>query len=314
MVKSPRILAVGGAHIDRRGQVSGAYVPAASNPGTMREDVGGGVFNALRSAVRRGVSASLLSVRGGDAAADTVSRAIAKAGIADLSAVFLDRTTPSYTALIDSEGELIVGFADMALYELAFPKQVRRSKVREVLAAADAVFCDANLPTAALERLVALAAGKPVFAIAISPAKIVRLRPVLGNLAVVFMNQREAVALAGLDGAASGYDIVDGLKRAGLKSGVVTAGGASMLGFDEAGTFSILPPTPRKVTDVTGAGDALAGATVAASLRGMPLRAALREGIAAATLAIESADAVPDFTAADFTEALALVPDAQEVA
>ena len=87
-----------------------------------------------------------------------------------------------------------------------------------------------------------------------------------------------------------------------------------MLGFDEAGAFSILPPTPRKVTDVTGAGDALAGATVAASLRGMPLRAALREGIAAATLAIESADAVPDFTAADFTEALALVPDAQEVA
>ncbi|WP_095085390.1 carbohydrate kinase family protein [Mesorhizobium sophorae] len=314
MVKSPRILAVGGAHIDRRGQVSGAYVPAASNPGTMREDVGGGVFNALRSAVRRGVSASLLSVRGGDAAADTVSRAIGKAGITDLSAVFLDRTTPSYTALIDSEGELIVGFADMALYELAFPKQVRRSKVREVLAAADAVFCDANLPTAALERLVALAAGKPVFAIAISPAKIVRLRPVLGNLAVVFMNQREAVALAGLDSAASGQDIVDGLKRAGLKSGVVTAGGAPMLGFDEAGAFSILPPTPRKVTDVTGAGDALAGATVAASLRGMPLRAALREGIAAATLAIESADAVPDFTTADFAEALALVPDAQEVA
>ncbi|RVA44036.1 carbohydrate kinase, partial [Mesorhizobium sp. M7A.F.Ca.US.001.01.1.1] len=97
MLKSAKILAVGGAHIDRRGQVSGAYVPAASNPGTMREDVGGGVFNALRSAVRRGVSASLMSVRGGDPAADTVSRAIAGAGITDLSAVFLDRTTPSYT-------------------------------------------------------------------------------------------------------------------------------------------------------------------------------------------------------------------------
>ena len=184
MLKSPKILAVGGAHIDRRGQVSGAYVPAASNPGTMREDVGGGVFNALRSAVRRGVAASLLSVRGGDAAAETVSRAIAEAGIADLSAVFLDRTTPSYTALIDRDGELIVGFADMALYDLAFPKQIRRSKVREVIAAADAVLCDANLPSSALERLVALAAGKPVFAIAISPAKVVRLIPVLGALAL----------------------------------------------------------------------------------------------------------------------------------
>jgi len=314
MVKSPRILAVGGAHIDRRGQVSGAYVPAASNPGTMREDVGGGVFNASRTTVRRGVVASLLSVRGGDAAAETVSRAIAEAGIADLSAVFLDRTTPSYTALIDRDGELIVGFADMALYDLAFPKQIRRSKVREVIGSADAVLCDANLPSAALERLVALAAGKPIFAIAISPAKIMRLMPVLDRLTVVFMNRREALALAGLGAGTAHQGIVDGLRRAGLKSGVVTAGGGAMLGFDEAGIFSILPPQPRKVADVTGAGDGLAGATVAALLRGMPLRAALREGIAAAILAIESADAVPAFDAATFAAALALVPDAREMA
>ncbi|RUZ71513.1 carbohydrate kinase [Mesorhizobium sp. M7A.F.Ca.US.006.01.1.1] len=314
MLKSAKILAIGGAHIDRRGQVSGAYVPAASNPGTMREDVGGGVFNALRSAVRRGVVASLMSVRGGDAAADTVSRAIAEAGITDLSAVFLDRTTPSYTALIDSEGELIVGFADMALYDLAFPKQIKRSKVREVIAAADAVFCDANLPSSALERLVALAAGKPVFAIAISPAKVTRLMPVLKELSLVFMNRREAMVLAGVAANATEREVVDGLRCSGLVSGVVTAGGSPMLGFDNAGAFSILPPPPRKVADVTGAGDALAGATVAALLRGLPLRAALREGIAGATLAIESANAVPEFTAASFAEALALVPDAREVA
>ncbi|CAN7479684.1 carbohydrate kinase family protein [Mesorhizobium caraganae] len=314
MVKSARILAVGGAHIDRRGQVSGAYVPAASNPGTMREDVGGGVFNALRSLARLGVSASLMSMRGGDAAGETVSRAIAEAGIADLSAVFLDRTTPSYTALIDRDGELITGFADMALYDLAFPKQIRRSKVREVVAEADAVLCDANLPSAALERLVGLAAGKPVYAIAISPAKVVRLTPVLKELAQVFMNRREAMVLAGVGANATERETVDGLRCGGLRSGVVTAGDGPVLGFDEAGAFLILPPAPRKVADVTGAGDALAGATIAALLRGLALRQALREGVAAATLAIESADAVPAFTAATFAEALALVPDAQEMA
>src|SRR3569833_2098010 len=36
MPTSPTILALGGAHIDRRGQVSGVYVPAASNPCIMR--------------------------------------------------------------------------------------------------------------------------------------------------------------------------------------------------------------------------------------------------------------------------------------
>ncbi|CDX28461.1 PfkB domain protein [Mesorhizobium sp. SOD10] len=262
MPTSPTILALGGAHIDRRGQVSGTYVPAASNPGMMREDVGGVVFNALRSVVKRGVSASLISVRGGDAAAETVASAIDNAGIADLSVVFLDRTTPSYTALIDAEGELIVGLADMGLYDLAFPKQIRRAKVREAIAAADAILCDANLPTTALERLVALA----------------------------------------------------GVRRVGLNAGVVTAGSAPVLAFDDAGIFEIDPPAPRQVADVTGAGDALTGATVAALLRGLPLRAALREGVAAAMLAIESPQAVPSFTIANFTQALALVPEAREVA
>lgn len=310
----PRVLALGGAHIDRRGQVSGPYVPAASNPGIMREDVGGGVFNALRCAVQAGVSASLISMRGGDASADRVAQAITAAGIADLSAVFLDRTTPSYTALIDRDGELIAGFADMGLYELAFPKQMRRAKVREAVGQADAILCDANMPGAALERLAELAGNKPIFAIAISPAKIVRLVPVLGRLELLFMNRRESAVIAGIGGQASEATLVAHLRRAGLKAGVVTSGKGAVLGFDAEGSFAIEPPEPRRIADVTGAGDALAGATLAALLRGIKLRAALREGVAAATLAIESPDAVPAFSADSLASAIAAVPQAREVA
>lgn len=308
------LLAVGGAHIDRRGRISGPYVPAASNPGTMREDMGGGVFNAVRCAVRHGIAASLMSVRGGDAAGDSVARAIGEAGICDLSAVFLDRTTPSYTALLDRDGELIAGFADMGLYDLAFPKQMKRSKVREAVSEADAVLCDANLPTAALAPLLQHAAGKPAFAIAVSPAKVVRLTPVLGLLSALFMNRRESAVLTGLEAAGADRALADALREKGLKAGVVTFGSAPLLGFDETGVFTLSPPPPRHVADVTGAGDALAGATVAALLQGQPLRAALRQGVAAAMLAIESPDAVPSFTKAAFAAALALVPDAREVA
>ncbi|MER9249677.1 PfkB family carbohydrate kinase [Mesorhizobium sp. M0590] len=310
MIKSPTILAVGGAYIERRGRVAGAFVPAASNPGTMREHVGGAVFNALRCAVRRGASASLLSVRGGDALGDTVLRAVTEAGIADLSAVFLDRATPSHTMLIDSDGGLIAGLADMVLYELALPKQIRRAKVREAIGSADAVLCDANLPSTALGRLAALAADKPVFALAVSPNKAARLMPVLDRLALAFMNRQEAGVLAGVGIDADDQGIVDGLRRAGLKSGVITAGDEPVLGFDELSAFSISPPPLQKRTDTAGAGDALAGATIAALLRGLTLRAALREGIAAAMLVVESAA----FTSAGFAEALALVPEARDLA
>ena len=72
-MKPPKILAVGGAHIDRRGQMTSPFVPGASIPGTMREYVGGGAFNALRTAVALGAAGAMMSVRGGDGAGDAVA-------------------------------------------------------------------------------------------------------------------------------------------------------------------------------------------------------------------------------------------------
>ncbi|MCR4269430.1 PfkB family carbohydrate kinase, partial [Nitratireductor sp. ZSWI3] len=175
MPRAPRLLAVGGAHMDRRGRLAGPHRPATSNPGRMREEVGGGVFNAARAAALRGAAVSLMSMRGGDAAGERVADAIERAGFEDLSAVFLDRATPSYTAILDHEGELITGLADMELYELAFPKQMRRRKCREAAAAADAILCDANLPEAAIALLAASGGRGPLHAIAVSPAKAGRL-------------------------------------------------------------------------------------------------------------------------------------------
>ncbi len=307
------LLGIGGAHIDRRGQVAVDFVPGASNPGSMREDVGGGTFNALRNAVRRGVTGWMMSVRGGDGAGETVARAIHAAGIRDLSVTFLDRSTPSYTALLDRKGDVIAALADMGLYDLAFGKQLRRASVRAALAESDAVLCDANLSADALARLPALAAGKPVFAIAISPAKAVRLTKILPDLACLFLNTREAGALTGLPASAPGLDMLAALRRLGLKRAVLSSGANPVLVLDGPRSFAIAPPGPRKIADVTGAGDALAGATAAALLDGLPFAEAVREGMAAALLALESADAVNSFDASQFAAALALVPQAGTV-
>ncbi len=312
-MNSPRLLAVGGAHVDRRGRMTAPFVPGASIPGAMREDVGGGAFNALRGAVQRGAKGTLMSVRGGDAAGDAVAAAIAASGIEDLSAVFLDRVTPSYTALLDRDGDVVAALADMSLYELTFAKQLRRSKAREAVAEADAVLCDANLPEAALCKLAEIS-DKPLFAIAISPAKAVRLRPILAGLSCLYMNRREAAVLAGTAADSAPEALAQGLRAAGLGRGVITAGGSAVFAFDRDGLTVIEPPAPRKVVDVTGAGDALAGTATVAIMRGLRLDAALREGVAAAVLAIECASAVPQLDKKAFDEVLALVPQASEMA
>jgi pseudouridine kinase len=309
--KQKTILGIGGAHIDRRGRIAVDFVPGASNPGTMREEAGGGTFNALRNAVQRGVGARMMSVRGGDAAGETVARAIQAAGIRDLSVTFLDRATPSYTALLDRQGDVVAALADMGLYDLAFAKQLRRASARAAIAEADAIFTDANLSAEALARLPALAAAKPVFAIAISPAKAVRLKSILPALSCLFLNAREAGALTGLGPDAPAPAMLDALKTLGLGRAVLSKGADPVLALDGGRIFSITPPSPKTIADVTGAGDALAGAASAALLSGRPFCEAVREGMAAALLALESADAAPSLAREAFEAALALVPPAE---
>ncbi len=307
------ILGIGGAHIDRRGQVYDDFIPGASNPGAMSEDVGGGAFNALRNACALGVSGAMLSVRGGDDAGNTVARAIAAAGIEDLSVTFLDRRTPSYTAILSSDGDVVAALADMELYEIAFPRQMRRASLREAVGRADAILTDANLPEAALPKLPALAGARPLFAIAISPAKAVRLGSILPALSCLFLNTREAAALTGIP-AASAVAQARALAEMGLARAVLSRGAEPAILLDESRLLALTPPPVELIRDVTGAGDALAGGAIAALLSGATFVDAVRHGVAAARLALESASAVPEFGPAEFSAILSTIGEAVPVA
>jgi pseudouridine kinase len=297
-MKKPRVLGIGGAHIDRRGIMTADYIPGASIPGTMFEETGGGVFNALRVAVQFGVSATLISVRGGDAAGETVALEASRAGIEDLSATFLDRTTASYTALLDRGGDVIAALADMTIYETALPRQISRRQTRDAVAEADAVLIDANMPEESIVRLVRLAAGKQIHALAISPAKAVRLRPVMGQLATLFLNKREARAILRLepDNPSDASALAMALSALGLARAVLTDGAEAVCALENGAVHEIMPPRPGHVEDVTGAGDALAGAMLAALLCGMAVKQSVAQGLAAATVTVETPKAVADFT------------------
>lgn len=286
------LLAIGGAHVDRIGHVSGVFHPGASNPGVLAASVGGGAFNALRNAVLRGAKpTAILSARGGDDDGALVANAIEGAGIADLSAVFLDRRTASYTAILDSSGEQIAGLADMDIYETALPRQLRRKALSETIAGAKALLVDANPPEVALQAICDLASG-PVFAVAISPAKAVRLVPVADRLAAVFMNRREMNALA----AGTGAPGLDGLAVRGFGRAVVTGGSRPVLVLDGTKRLAVEQPAADTIADVTGAGDSLAGAAIARLIAepDMPLAEAARDGIAAAQLTIRAPGPVAD--------------------
>jgi pseudouridine kinase len=314
MTNPPTLFAIGGAHIDRRGQIAGEHAPGASNPGMMREEVGGGVFNAAAAARQMGARVLFLSARGGDAQGEAVARAVEEAGLEDLSSVFLDRRTATYTAILDRHGDVITALADMSIYETALPRQITRRKTRDAIAESGALLADANMPADSIRRLLALAEGKPVFMIAISPAKALRLQDLAGGLHCLFMNMREAKALTGFG---QGEDcretqIFSRLAELGLERAVVTNGPGEVLLLESGAVTALTPPAARQISDVTGAGDALAGVAAAMMMQGKGLIPSVRGGIAAAVATIESRSAIADLRKNPRFSELMKIMDRQE--
>lgn len=307
-----KILVLGGAHIDRRGRIFGETAPGASNPGAWFEEPGGGGFNAARNLARLGFHVRLVSPRGGDPAGEMVAEAASLAGIDDRPFVFLDRKTPSYTAILEHDGNLVIALADMELYKLFVPRRLAVRAIRDAFEATDLVLCDANLPTDTLSAIAARASacGKPVAAIAISPAKVVRLKPCLESIDYLFLNEAEAAALTE-SRPDDPRQWITGLRALGLKSGVITRGKRELIAFSQDVVVSLQPPVVNDVADVTGAGDSLAAGVLAALLAGYDIREAVRHGAAAAAITVQS----PFATAENLSPALlktmlALVPEA----
>lgn len=309
---SPDILVIGGAHIDRRGRLDGPTRMGASNPGHWLEEPGGGAFNAACNLARLRHRVRLIAPRGGDAHGERVAEAAEQAGIEDCPVVFLDRATPSYTAILEADGNLIVALADMALYDLFSARRLRSRSMRDSLALAPRLLVDANLPGETIHALAKSAerSGKPIAAIAISPAKATRLKACLPLLGHVFMNAAEAEVLAGgrADDPAD-WPIL--LRRAGLRAGTITMGGAATVAFDETSIALLVPPRLEQISDVTGAGDAFASGFLSATIAGQPMREALRYGTACAAITLQSPHATAQNLTPDLLKSgLALVPAA----
>jgi len=308
-----KILVLGGAHIDRRGRIWGDTVAGASNPGTWFEEPGGGGFNAARNLARLGFDVTMISPRGGDPIGEMVSEAADFAGINDRPFVFLDRKTPSYTAIIERDGNLVIALADMDLYRFFAPRRLSIRWVRDAFAATDFILFDANLPEETAVAIVAKAKalGRPVAAIAISPAKVVRLLPCLDGIDYLFLNEAEAAALVG-DRPEDATAWPSLLGDIGISGAVVTRGQRELVAFKDGRAFVLQPPISDAVADVTGAGDSLAAGTLSALMLGLPLEEAVRHGAAAAALTVQSPHAVNENISPELLrDMLSLVPAAR---
>ncbi len=293
------VACIGAAHIDRKAVAVGPVTLGSSNPVTIFEKPGGVARNVAENLTRLGLSVALISRVGTDMDGNTVLNDLVATGI-DTRLVSRSTTqrTASYTALLDGRGELVIGLADMDIYdELTVP--VLEALLPE-LTGMPVWFVDSNLSAESLHFLVRnKPAGCSIYIDAVSVAKAPRLTGGLRGIDTLFINQDEAEILAQvqirapLDVCEAGYRL---LSR-GVTSVIISRGSAGAF-MAAPYKYEFFAAATAAVREVTGAGDALIAGTLFGRLTGRPLDEALRIGLSCAAWAVEVDETVrPDLTA-----------------
>jgi pseudouridine kinase len=287
------VACIGGIVVDRKARVIEPLHPGTSNPVTVTSCPGGVVCNIARDLAKLGCKAAIFSAVARDSAGDHVLHDLESPNL-DLSNVSRssNRPTASYTAVLDEKGQLFIGLADMAIFEELDPAWA--DSIASEIARSNFWILDANLPAATIERLLqANASSAKVFVDPISVAKSTRIRSVLDKIDVLFPNTKEAAVLSGV-AVTTRDDVVKAaaeIRHRGVGTVIVTLGEDGIYVDDgKPGRFIPAIP-PRKVSDVTGAGDALVAGYAYAMISGERHDPALW-GLAAASLALETEESI----------------------
>ncbi len=298
VLAEPRqLLCIGAANRDRKLRTLGPARLASSNPASQLESAGGVARNIAENLARLGLPVQLLTAVGQDPAGQALLAEAAALGIRTQGSLQLaDVPTGSYTAVLDEQGELLIGLAQMQACEALDPGflqatlALRRSASWTVL--------DLNLPSATVAALLAEAAAsqRQLAAVAASVPKMDRLPQDLRGLSLLLLNRDELAACTGLqlDNEAALAAAWAQLQSRGLQGLVLTQGGGAVRCARAGQTLAEVPALAVPgIVEVTGAGDAFSAGVIAGLQRApLDLPAACRLGQRLAALTLQSAATV----------------------
>ena len=285
------IAVAGAANVDIGGFAGGGLLRGDSNPGRVRVSMGGVGRNIACCAARLGLKTELVTALGNDRNAELVAADCAAAGVSlAFARRFPEEATSTYLYIADSGGDMVLAINDMAIHDRMTPELF--APLTDMLCGARAVVLDANLPAETL-RYLAENVSAPLIADAVSAVKAGRLRQALPRLAAFKPNRLEAEALTGIAvrDEASARAAARKLTEMGARTVYLTLSTRGVCVAGPRGT-AFLPGVPMRLVSATGAGDAFTAGLAWARCEGLDEGEAALAGMAAASIAVESAETV----------------------
>ena len=289
--KGSYAVVVGGVNVDIGGRSFASLVAADSNPGIVSTSLGGVGRNIAHNMSLMGVDVHLLTAYGNDLNGERVAASCSELGI-DLSHALRvsDAPTSTYLYLTDPQGEMALAVSDMRVCEQITPAYL--SANLSLLQNAQVVVADANIPAESLAFL-AENLTVPLFIDPVSTTKAEKLRPILHRIHTLKPNRLEAELLSGvkIESTADVEKAADKLTQLGIHRMFISLGAEGV--YAAMGDQRVFLPTiPGHMVNTTGCGDAFMAALVWAYLEGSDLAATAKAGLAAGSIAMESAETI----------------------
>ena len=284
------VLVLGAAGMDVVGRLEADLKPAVSNPARIRRSYGGVARNVAENLARLGQPVRLITVVGEDKNGDEILEHTANAGV-DVSAVLRSQDYPTgyYMGVVNKNGKLQYAVDDMRLLEKITTDYLNEQEA--LFKSASMVFVDANLPVKTLRTANSLArrAKIPICADTASITLAERLVKFLPRYYLLTANSQEAGVLTGMSFRASDRDAAMEAARSlvnqGARIALVTLAEYGVV-YATSETTGHISAIRTRISDPTGAGDAMTAAVLFGLLNDIDLDDAIRLGVSAASLTL----------------------------
>ena len=282
---------VGGVNVDIGGKSFSPPVAGDSNPGSVQISLGGVGRNIAHNLSLLGTDVRMLTAYGDDVHGQRIAASCSELGIDVSHARHISGgTTSTYLYLMDEQGEMVLAVSDMEICKKITPTYL--SNNLNLLQNAQLVITDTNIPA---ESLVYLAENclVPLFCDPVSTVKAEKLRPILSKIHTLKPNRMEAELLSGvkIETKEDVAKAADKLLEMGVHRLFISLGADGM--YAAMGDERLwLPNIPGQMVNTTGCGDAVMAALAWAYLEGMNLKQTALAGLAAGSIAMESAETI----------------------
>lgn len=282
---------VGGVNVDIGGKSFAPLVNADSNPGRVSMTLGGVGRNIAHNLSLMGTDVRMMTAYGDDTYGQKIAASCSELGI-DLShALRLPGcATSTYLYIADHQGEMALAVSDMEICKRIAPVYLAANL--PLLQNAQVVVVDANIP---VESLIYLAENctVPLFCDPVSTIKAEKLRPILHRIHTLKPNRLEAELLSGvkIETKQDAEKAAQALLDMGVRRVFISMGADGVCAAME-GQQLWLENIPGNMVNTTGCGDAFMAALVWAYLQGYDLRQTALAGLAAGSIAMESAETI----------------------